>query len=600
MNSMKKFLSLILALLMTLSCFGICSFAEGENYILFMDAGDVYQVIGCNAYATGEINIPSTYNDGENGTKPVGSISSNAFKDVSRVSKITVPSSVKSVGASAFENCASLGTVIFEGDECTIGTAAFRNCYVLKVVDLPSQLKNIPIEAFANCSSLYSLTIPDSVTVIGKEAFRKCSAMRNVTIPANVESIGANAFLNCSMMEAYNVESGNKAYKSINGCLYDIKGETLIQHPNGSVLTGFTVPAGTKTISDSAFGSNTRLTEIKLPSGLENINDYAFNLCSALKNSEIPESVKYIGSQAFGGCKNLKNITIPANVEFYSGAFYNSGLESVILADGIEFIDEKAFEKCSSLKSVTIPSSVSEIRRGAFDGCSSLGEIAVPETVVSIGVNAFRDCSEVTLRVKKDSVAHQYAVKNNIRCIVEDDTSGREIVSVEIYKMPSKTVYTEGEKIVTDGMQLTVNYSDSTKAIVSSGFETDSQYADVIGTKTVTVTYKGKSATFTVTVNPATEKKVVGMRIGTLPTKTNYFYKETLNTSGMKLNVEYDDGSVGTVTSGYSVPATTFRTVGTHMITVTYEGFEAEFSVNVTYAWWQMLIRILLLGFLWY
>ena len=68
----------------------------------------------------------------------------------------------------------------------------------------------------------------------------------------------------------------------------------------------------------------------------------------------------------------------------------------------------------------------------------------------------------------------------------------------------------------------------------------------------------------------------------------------------MKLLVEYDDGTTETVTKGYEVPATTFKTIGSHKITVTYKGFTDEFSVNVTYAWWLKLIRILLLGCLWY
>ena len=148
-------------------------------------------------------------------------------------------------------------------------------------------------------------------------------------------------------------------------------------------------------------------------------------------------------------------------------------------------------------------------------------------------------------------------------------------------------------------MVLTVNYSDGTSTTVTSGYEIDTQYAIGSGTKTVTVTYKGKTATFAITVVPSAEKKVVGMSIQKFPDKMNYFYKETFSASGMALLVEYSDGSTATVTSGYTVSATQFIKTGTHTVTVTYEGFTDDFSVNVTYAWWQTLIRILLLGFLW-
>ena len=40
--------------------------------------------------------------------------------------------------------------------------------------------------------------------------------------------------------------------------------------------------------------------------------------------------------------------------------------------------------------------------------------------------------------------------------------------------------------------------------------------------------------------------------------------------------------------------------VGDKTITVEYEGQTAQFKVTVKYVWWQQLIRIFLLGFIWY
>ncbi len=595
MNRITRFLSVLLVLLVAFSSFGLCAFAAGESYLTFIDAGDFYQVSKCNKYATGEINIPETYNG-----KPVELVASSAFKDAEKITKVTIPSSVRSVGSTVFENCVSLGTVIFEGEECTIGTAAFRYCSMLRNVTLPSKLTTIPLEAFAGCTALSSLTIPSTVTTIGKEAFKKCSSLQSVTIPASVTSIGFNAFLNCASITSFNVHSGNTAYKAVSDCLYDFKGKTLIQYPNGKTVTGFTVPAGTKTIEDSAFGANIRLTKITLPAGLETIREYAFNNCTALSEIVIPDSVTYIGSQAFGGCSNLKKVTVPANVETYSGAFYNSGIQNVIIAEGVEIIDEKAFEKCSSLVSVSIPSSVTEIRMGAFDGCTSLETLEVPETVTEIGLNAFVNCDNLTLKVKEGSAAHDYALEKNIPFELTDAEPERTVSSIAVRTLPSKTSYEEGERISTAGLVLTVNYSDGTSSTVTSGFTLNAQYASGNGTQTVTVTYKGKTAQFDITVSPATQKTIVGMQIQKLPNKVNYYYKESLSTSGMTLLVQYSDNSTATVSSGYSVPATTFKTVGSHKITVTYQGFTDDFTVNVTYAWWQMIIRILLLGFLWY
>lgn len=596
MNKKTKLLSLFLALIMTFSCFGICAFAAGESYLSFVDLGDSYIVSKCVTSASGEINIPATHNG-----KPVVSVNANAFKECERISKVTIPASVTNVGASAFENCASLGTVIFEGEECTIGTAAFRYCSTLKAITLPSKLKAIPIETFAACTALSGIDIPSTVTTIGKEAFKRCTSLQSVTIPANVTSIGQNAFLDCASVKFYKIDAGNTAYKSQSDCLYDYSGKTLIQYPNGKVTTGFTVPAGTKTIADSAFGSNTRLTTVTLPSGLETISSYAFNQCTALSSITIPSSVTTIDSQAFGNCKNLKEITIPANVTSYSGAFYNSGLETVTIENGVKVIDEKTFERCTSLKNVIIPDSVTEIRMGAFDNCTSLESLEIPESVTTIGKNAFVKCANLTLKVKKDSAAYNYAVDNNVAYELTDtETPAKTVVSISIKTNPTKTSYTAGEKINTAGMVLNVNYSDGTTASATSGFELDTQYAAGSGSKTVTVTYKGKTASFIITVSPAVAKTVVGMQIQKFPDKMDYNYKSTLSTKGMVLLVEYSDGTTGTVTSGYKVSQTELNTTGTHTIEVSYEGYTDEFTVNVTYAWWQLIILILLLGFLWY
>ena len=47
--------------------------------------------------------------------------------------------------------------------------------------------------------------------------------------------------------------------------------------------------------------------------------------------------------------------------------------------------------------------------------------------------------------------------------------------------------------------------------------------------------------------------------------------------------------------SGFSTSS-----VGEKTVTVEYGGCTASFKITVEYAWWQRIIRILLLGFLWY
>lgn len=101
-----------------------------------------------------------------------------------------------------------------------------------------------------------------------------------------------------------------------------------------------------------------------------------------------------------------------------------------------------------------------------------------------------------------------------------------------------------------------------------------------------------------------TDVVVTGIKVASKPTKTSYYYKSASapDLSGLTLEITYSDGVKKTVTDISGVKTTGFDTasVGAKTVKVEYEGFTADFTVNVSYAWWQMLIRILLLGFLWY
>lgn len=93
-----------------------------------------------------------------------------------------------------------------------------------------------------------------------------------------------------------------------------------------------------------------------------------------------------------------------------------------------------------------------------------------------------------------------------------------------------------------------------------------------------------------------------GTKIKTLPAKTNYFYKESLDISGLELEITAENGEKKTVTDTSKMKVTGFnpKKIGSQKLTVEYDGSSATFNVTVSYAWWQMIIRILLLGFLWY
>ena len=106
------------------------------------------------------------------------------------------------------------------------------------------------------------------------------------------------------------------------------------------------------------------------------------------------------------------------------------------------------------------------------------------------------------------------------------------------------------------------------------------------------------------TVTAVYEKAyITGIKIISLPNKTQYTYKSGgLDLSGIAVKEMYSDGTSKIITDTSAFTSYGFNTdsVGTKTVTVAYGGYTDEFEITVSYAWWQWIIRILLLGFIWY
>jgi hypothetical protein len=272
------------------------------------------------------------------------SVGDGTFEVCYSLAGITLPKTVTSIGDRAFRN-SNLLSMTIPNSVNSIGRDAFTQCRELTRVTISKKIYTISADAFSQCPKLTGITIPGRVTNIENNAFNGCASLISITIPKSVKNIGNCVFSDCNNLTAINVASGNSAYASQDGILYDKNKTVLIAYP-GSKVGAFIIPSSVTAIADGAFSGCVGLTEITIPDGVTSIGSLAF--CgTGITSVTIPNSVTSIGSGAFSWCNSLTSITLP---------------------NKLTSIEPHAFNGCESLKNIIIPNSVNSIGTGAFSG----------------------------------------------------------------------------------------------------------------------------------------------------------------------------------------------------------------------------------------
>ena len=250
----------------------------------------------------------------------------------------------------------------------------------IKALKLKSGVTSIGNYAFRSCYNMADVSIPESVTSIGEYAFEYCYALTAATIPASVTSIEQSAFCYCRELASISVVSGNTAYSSEDGVLYD-KGKTTLLCCPGGKSGVCTIPASVESIFVYyAFFECDKLTGISVVSenaSYSSEDGVLFNkdktrllLCPRAKSGTctIPDGVTSVEGHAFEYCKNLTEIRIPDSVTTFGvySFWYCTALESVTIPKGIKTLNAYVFAYCDNLTSIRIPAGVTRISYGAF------------------------------------------------------------------------------------------------------------------------------------------------------------------------------------------------------------------------------------------
>ncbi len=370
----------------------------------------------------------------------VTAIGDRAFRKISTLTSITIPTSVKSLGSSAFafSGLSSIaipaGTTSIEGNtfacSTSLGTISVDsantkykgegNAIIEKATEkliagckntvIPSYVKEIGSYAFQG-HPITSVTIPASTTIIDPYAFMSCSKLTSATfktdfgwkVDGTAIDVASSTSTNATNLKTTHVSKTwvqatptAEEYTDFAFTFFDNADGThtaSVRAKDTNTISGAkripTLVAKTaggtdyvvNKIEANGFQYATNLTSIEIPSTIIEIEDYGF-AGSGLTSVVVPGSVKRLGEQAFG-----------------SGAFGSvattTSLQTITLNDGLETIGYAAFHT-SGLTSITIPSTVTSMEAEAFYGCTNLQTVNILGQITEIANSIFAGCSKLT------------------------------------------------------------------------------------------------------------------------------------------------------------------------------------------------------------
>ncbi len=160
-------------------------------------------------------------------------------------------------------------------------------------------------------------------------------------------------------------------------------------------------------------------------------------------------------------------------------------------------------------------------------------------------------------------------------CNYDVEVIAKSLVSIAVTTKPSKLSYLEGENFETAGLVVKAYYNNDTSSVVND--YTISGYSSSVGTKTITISYGGKTTTFTVTVNSRVPATVTSSKH---TINGNNISKITAGTTVSSLLSGLNEGSYCKVYKGGSeVSGST--AVGTGMVVKIMDGNTVKVSYTV-------------------
>ena len=580
------------------------------------------------------------------------SIGRNAFAECTNLTTLTVLSTdIAEVGADAFWNV-PITYFYFAGTE-----ADFLRCPIPAKI-IGGTLSHSRYTLYLQNRSVTDFVMPDGVTEIVNGQFRNMR-LNSVTLPASVRSVGRDAF--CGVTELQNVYytgtltdwcgiqfASTDANPLSAATTFWVGGKQIsyLEIPQDVTgigdfqffgLPGFVavkLPDSVKTIGYGAFSSESfrNLSYVHVPSGVETIRSSSFRndvcICSDSTDSEAYRWAQERGAQ-FRLCENhahthdfAQTVITPATCtqngkESYTCTVCGEHYDTTVPARGHTYAQtieepycgqsgQRIFTctACGSSYSETIPAPGKHV----FDST-----VTVPPTCGTAGeqTNTCVLCGYSYTQMIYATGQHTYEETDLVPATCGTNGQRQYTCRVCGYSY-TRTIYATGQH----------TYDETDLVPATCGTNGQRQYTcRVCGYSYTQTTYATGQHSYTpwmTALEPTPDADGIRMRVCVVcrQTQTGAIpYVPPLTLSADTLTLIYRQTYTLTPSEAVQWRSTdenvvrvdddgTVRAVGKGTAQVIAEtaddGKTAACTVTVYYAWWQMLIRIALFGFLWY
>lgn len=210
---------------------------------------------------------------------------------------------------------------------------------------------------------------------------------------------------------------------------------------------------------------------------------------------------------------------------------------------------------------------INVVQRPTSSSYTGTSSITDGETTTSLNISV-SSTVPISILVKNAGVSQE---------ITYEKYSDVVIASITVSKMPDKTTYYQKELFDKTGLEISGTTSTGETVSVTnyelSGFDSSSA-----GTKTITVTASGKTATFEIAVS---EASITAISVTTMPTKVNYHIGKEFDSTGIAVTATVSDGNVIDVTKDCTYSGFDSSSPKQCEITVHYGSFTCEFEVTI-------------------